>query len=42
VRRHCPPGHIPADAAGAEYITFSPTAQLQKVMIAIAQNLHRA
>jgi ribosomal protein L16 Arg81 hydroxylase len=36
---YCPPGHIPADAAGTEYITFSLTAKLKEVMAVIAKNL---
>jgi hypothetical protein len=36
---YCEPGHIPADAAGTEYITFSPTAELHKVMAVVAGNL---
>jgi hypothetical protein len=39
---YCPPGHIPADTAGTEYITFSPTDQLKKVMTVIANNLQVA
>ncbi|HEX3284202.1 MAG TPA: cupin domain-containing protein [Mycobacterium sp.] len=39
---YCPPGHIPADTAGTEYITFSPTAQLNEVMATVAKNLQAA
>jgi hypothetical protein len=36
---YCEPGHVPTDEAGAEYISFSPTDQLQQVMGVVGRNL---
>jgi hypothetical protein len=35
---YAPPGHIPVTPAGTEFISFSPTAELQDVFAAIAKN----
>lgn len=35
---YAPPGHLPLAAPGTELITFSPTAELERVNAVIAQN----
>lgn len=37
---YAPPGHIPVAPPGTEFISFSPTAELEQVFAVIAQNVH--